>query len=313
MGANKTSKVGAVRAFVTGGKGFVGSWLVSHLQEHGDEVVAVDREIDVCDAAALRSALTDAAPDAVYHLAALTHVGRSWADPEQVVRVNVLGTLHVLEAARRCRPVPRVLVVSSAEVYGALDENALPADEDSVLAPVTPYAASKVAAEFVAVQAHLGNGVPVIRVRPFNHVGPGQAEGFVVPGLAKRIVEARRQGRDTLPVGNLSARRDLTDVRDVVRAYRLLVERGDPGEVYNVCSEQAWSIAEVADRLLAIAGAELELVEVPDLVRPVDVPLLVGDPGRIRVAVGWVPKIEIDRTLADVLDEWQRRVPDTGA
>ena len=302
-----------MRAFVTGGKGFVGSWLVSHLQEHGDEVVAVDREIDVCDAAALRSALTDAAPEAVYHLAALTHVGRSWADPEQVVRVNVLGTLHVLEAARRCRPVPRVLVVSSAEVYGALDESALPADEDSVLAPVTPYAASKVAAEFVAVQAHLGNGVPVIRVRPFNHVGPGQAEGFVVPGLAKRIVEARRQGLDTLPVGNLSARRDLTDVRDVVRAYRLLAERGDPGEVYNVCSGRAWSIAEVADRLLAIAGAELELVEDPDLVRPVDVPLLVGDPGRIRVAVGWVPKIEIDRTLADVLDEWQRRVPDTTA
>ncbi|HXW32795.1 MAG TPA: GDP-mannose 4,6-dehydratase [Acidimicrobiales bacterium] len=302
-----------MRAFVTGGKGFVGSWLVSHLQEHGDEVVAVDREIDVCDAAALRSALTDAAPEAVYHLAALTHVGRSWADPEQVVRVNVLGTLHVLEAARRCRPVPRVLVVSSAEVYGALDESALPADEDSVLAPVTPYAASKVAAEFVAVQAHLGNGVPVIRVRPFNHVGPGQAEGFVVPGLAKRIVEARRQGLDTLPVGNLSARRDLTDVRDVVRAYRLLAERGDPVEVYNVCSGRAWSIAEVADRLLAIAGAELELVEDPDLVRPVDVPLLVGDPGRIRVAVGWVPKIEIDRTLADVLDEWQRRVPDTTA
>ncbi|HXZ62616.1 MAG TPA: GDP-mannose 4,6-dehydratase, partial [Acidimicrobiales bacterium] len=293
-----------MRAFVTGGKGFVGSWLVSHLQERGDEVVAVDREIDVCDAAALRSALTDAAPDAVYHLAALTHVGRSWADPEQVVRVNVLGTLHVLEAARRCRPVPRVLVVSSAEVYGALDESALPAGEDSVLAPVTPYAASKVAAEFVAVQAHLGNGVPVIRVRPFNHVGPGQAEGFVVPGLAKRIVEARRQGRDTLPVGNLSARRDLTDVRDVVRAYRLLVERGQPGEVYNVCSGRAWSIAEVADRLLATAGAELKLVEDPDLVRPVDVPLLVGDPGRIRVAVGWVPEIPIDRTLADVLDEW---------
>jgi len=302
-----------MRAFVTGGKGFVGTWLASHLERQGDEVVVVDREVDVCDGASVTRVLTGAAPDAVYHLAALTHVGRSWVDPEEVIRVNVLGTLHVLEAARRCRPAPRVLLVSSAEVYGVLDAGALPADERTALAPVTPYAASKVAAEFLGVQARLGSELPVIRVRPFNHVGPGQGAGFVVPALAKRIVEARRQGRDTLPVGNLSARRDLTDVRDVVRGYRLLVERGEPGEVYNVCSGRAWSIAEVADRLLAMAGAQLKLVEDPELVRPVDVPLLVGDPGKIRAAVGWVPEIEIDRTLADVLDEWQRRVPDTTA
>jgi len=311
VGRRVTDKVGPMRAFVTGGKGFVGTWLVSHLQEHGDEVVVVDRELDVCDGAAMSTALAEVAPDAVYHLAAVSHVGRSWAEPEQVIRVNVLGTLHVLEAARRCRPMPRVLLVSSAEVYGALDESALPTDEDTPLAPVTPYAASKAAAEFVGVQAQLGNGVPVIRVRPFNHVGPGQASSFVVPALARRIIEARRQGRYTVKVGNLSPRRDLTDVRDVVRAYRLVIEHGVPGDVYNVCSGRAWSIGEVADRLLDLAGTRLQLVEDPELLRPVDVPVVLGDPAKIRTVTGWTPQIDIERTLADVLEEWDRRAADT--
>ncbi|HAM00951.1 MAG TPA: GDP-4-dehydro-6-deoxy-D-mannose reductase, partial [Acidimicrobiaceae bacterium] len=215
-----------MRAFVTGGNGFVGTWLVRHLEEQGDEVVAVDHDVDVRDGVAVRAAMRDAAPEAVYHLAALTHVGRSWEGPEEVLQVNTVGTMHVLQAAQACTPSPRVLLVSSAEVYGAVDEASLPAGEDTPLAPVTPYAASKVAAEYLGVQAHLAHGLPVVRVRPFNHVGPGQGPGFVVPSLAARIVEGVRRGGGTVPVGNLSARRDLTDVRDVVRAYRMLVDAG---------------------------------------------------------------------------------------
>ncbi len=296
-----------MRALVTGGKGFVGTWLSAHLRSQGDDVTAVDHEVDVTDSRAVRAAVSDAAPDAIYHLAALTHVGRSWDDPDTVFRVNALGTLHVLEAARMCDPMPKVLLISSAEVYGAVAEADLPVTEDAALAPVTPYAASKVAAEFLGVQAHLAHGLPVVRARPFNHVGPGQAPGFVVPSLAQRIVEARNTGKTTVGVGNLSAQRDLTDVRDVVRAYRLLVERGEPGGTYNVCTGVARSIRSVAERLLELAGSELELVPDPELVRPVDVPVVCGDPAKLHANTGWTPEIALDETLSDVLDEWSAR------
>ena len=244
----------AMRAFVTGGSGFVGTWLRDHLRGAGDEVTAPGPGFDVRDATALRAAMADARPDAVYHLAGLAHVGRSWDEPLEYFAVNAVGTLHVLEAARRCRPVPRVLLVSSAEAYGAVKPEDLPLHEEAPLRPVSPYAASKAAAELLGVQAHVGRGVPVVRARPFNHVGPGQAASFVVPALAGRIVEARRAGGDVLPVGNLSPRRDFTDVRDVVRAYRLLVQRGEAGEVYNVCSGQDVAIEEVVRRLLVLAA-----------------------------------------------------------
>jgi GDP-4-dehydro-6-deoxy-D-mannose reductase len=298
-----------VRAFVTGGKGFVGTWLLAHLQASGDDVVAVDREVDVTDRRAVAAALEESTPDAVYHLAAHSHVGRSWDDPEAVFRVNALGTLHLLEAARRLSRPPRVLLVSSAEVYGVIPEHRLPADEDTPLAPVSPYAASKVAAEFLGLQAHLAHGLPVVRARPFNHIGPGQHEGFVVPSLAKRIVEARRSGTTRVPVGNLSPRRDLTDVRDVVRAYRLLVEHGVPGDVYNICSGHAVSIAELAARMVELSGGGLELDPDPDLVRPVDVPVLCGAPDKLRAVTRWEPRVEVEASLADVLAEWERRVP----
>ena len=201
--------------------------------------------------------MIEAAPEVVYHLAALTSVGRSWNDPAEVLRVNATGTLYVLEAARACAHQPRVLVTSSAEVYGAVPQERLPVTEDAPLAPVTPYAASKVAAEYLGVQAHLAHGLQVLRTRPFNHVGPGQSSAFVVSALAERIVEARRSGADSIMVGNLTPRRDLTDVRDVVRAYRLLAERGVAGEVYNVCSGRDIAIADVATQMLKLAGIEL--------------------------------------------------------
>ena len=294
-----------MRAFVTGASGFVGPWLVRHLEAAGDDVVVAGHDVDVTDPKALRSAVEDAQPDAIYHLAALANVAESWDAPARTFEVNALGTLHLLEAARRCGPAPRVLLVGSAEVYGSAAPDQLPIDEATPLRPVTPYAASKVAAEYLGLQAHLAHGLPVVRARAFNHVGPAQSGSFVVADLAGRIVDAERTGSRTLRVGNLSARRDFTDVRDVVRAYRLLVDRGVPGEVYNVCSGADVAIEELARRLLALAGVELTLETDPELARPVDVPVLRGDPARIRAATGWRPDIPLDDTLRDVLAHWR--------
>jgi len=302
-----------VRAFVTGSHGFVGTWLCRHLRASGDEVLTAPAGLEITDAAAVRQVVTDARPDVVYHLAAFTHVGRSWAAPRQVMRVNVLGTLEVLEAARACAVAPCVLLVGSAEVYGVVKPDQLPLTEEAPLLPVTPYAASKVAAEFLGLQAHLGQGLAVIRVRAFNHVGPGQAESFVVSALARRIVEAQQTGSATLPVGNLSPRRDFTDVRDVVRAYRLLVQRGQPGEVYNVCSGRDVPVEHLARRMLDLAGADLRLVADPELERPVDVPVLRGDPSRLSAATGWEPEIGLDETLQAVLDAWREDLAGTAA
>jgi GDP-4-dehydro-6-deoxy-D-mannose reductase len=296
-----------VRSLITGGRGFVGTWLADHLREVGDEVIVIDHEVDVTDPAAILGAVSDAAPDAIYHLAALTHVGRSWDEPLGVLEVNVIGTAAVLAAARQCGTDPRVLVTSSAEVYGAVtDPSQLPLNEGSPTAPLTPYAASKLAAEAVAAQTVLGHGQQVIIVRPFNHIGPGQSPNFAVPALAKRIVEADRRGAPTIPVGNLSARRDFTDVRDVVRAYRLLIESGNPGEVYNVCSGRDVGIGDIADALLSLAGTTLAFEADPSLVRPVEVPVLRGDPARLVEVTGWKPEIALDQTLADVLAYWRR-------
>ncbi len=297
-----------MRTLITGGRGFVGTWLARHLESCGDDVVAIDQEVEITDPAALLTAVSDAAPDAIYHLAALTHVGRSWDEPLKVFEVNVIGTAALLAAARECGTGPKVLVVSSAEVYGAVtDPHDLPLTERSPTAPLTPYAASKLAAEALCVQSYLGHGQQVIIVRPFNHIGPGQAPNFAVPALAKRIVDAERSGARSIPVGNLSARRDFTDVRDVVRSYRMLVESGGPGAVYNVCSGRDVAISEIAERLLGLAGTSLELEHDPSLMRPVEVPVLRGDPAPLAAATGWKPEIPLDETLADVLAYWRDR------
>ena len=294
-----------MRALVTGGHGFVGGWLRAHLEEQGDEIVGPEFEVDVRDAAALRSALDEARPDAVYHLAALSHVGESWDAPEQTFVVNALGTLHLLEAARALAVPPRLLLVCSAEVYGSVRPEQLPITEDTPLRPMTPYAASKVAAEFLGLQSYLAHQLPVVRVRAFNHVGPGQAPTFVVSSLARQVALAEREGGTRLCVGNLTPRRDFTDVRDVVRAYRLLVERGQPGEVYNVCSGRDVAVEELARLMLDRAGLDLEVAVDPELVRPVEVPVVRGDPSKVQAATGWRPLIPLDKTLDDALTYWR--------
>ena len=298
-----------MRVAVTGSSGFVGTHLVPYLRSHGDDVVTIDRTgtpaVDVTDAAEVREVLRAARPDAVYHLAALSHVGQSWDAPETVFRVNALGALNVLRACTDAG-VGRVVVAGSADEYGSVGPEELPLTEESPIRPITPYGASKAAADVLALQAFLGDGLGTLRVRAFNHTGPGQSASMLVPGLAQRIADAERDERHKVSVGRVDVVRDLSDVRDVVRAYRLLVEHGTPGEAYNVCSGRGVSVREVADVMLAMSDAPLELVVDPELVRPVDVPRLVGDPARLRAATGWEPEIPLDETLRDVLTAARR-------
>ncbi|MBA2325601.1 MAG: GDP-mannose 4,6-dehydratase [Actinobacteria bacterium] len=300
-----------MRAIVTGADGFVGRHLVAHLQACDDDVISLDRHddepVDVTDAAAVRVAVEDAAPHVVYHLAAISHVGNAWDAPAHVFRVNAEGTLHVLRACAGAN-VGRVLVVGSADVYGAVDERDLPLDEHAPLRPITPYGASKAAADVLALQAYLGEQLGTLRVRAFNHTGPGQGPDFLVPALAGRIADAELAGEPTVRVGALEPMRDLSDVRDVVRAYRLLVEHGEPGEAYNVCSGQGVSVGDIARAMLALSDRSLELVVDPVLVRPVEVPRLVGDSAKLHGATGWRPEIPLDQTVAEVLEEARDRI-----
>lgn len=300
-----------MRATVTGAGGFVGPHLVAHLRAQGDDVTEMDVmgpvRIDVTDAETTLACIEDANPEVVYHLAALSSVGASWSSPGTSFRVNAEGTLHVLRACLEAK-VPRVVVILSSEVYGNADPDQLPLREDAPLRPVTPYGASKAAADVVALQMHLADRLDVVRVRPFGHTGPGQSEQFVVPALATRIARAERDGVDEIPVGSLTAVRDLSDVRDVVRAYRLLAEQGASGDAYNVCSGIGVSIQEIADQLLAHANRPIRLVTDPALVRPVDAPRMIGDNTKLRSATGWGPEYPLAQTLADVLDAARARV-----
>ncbi|MCU1374380.1 MAG: nucleoside-diphosphate-sugar epimerase [Actinomycetia bacterium] len=296
-----------MKALITGAGGFVGPYLTDHLRSCGDEVVGVDLEVDVTDGEGVRKAFLDARPEAVYHLAAASHVGTSWSAPVDVLRVNAEGSLNVFLAALDAG-VERVLLIGSAEQYGRISPELLPVVETTPLQPVSPYGASKAAAEMMASHAFHGRGLPVVSVRAFNHLGPGQSEALVASTIAKQVAEAERAGGGVVHTGNLEARRDFTDVRDVVRAYRLLVEHGQPGEAYNVCSGRDVAIQEIADHLAAQARAEVRFEVDPERLRPVDVPVVRGDNAKLRAATGWSPEIPLEQTLGDILAWWRQRV-----
>ncbi len=297
-----------MRALVTGASGFAGTWLCEHLMASGDEVLRPI--VDVTDHAAVAAVFQELQPKVVYHLAGQANVGVSWTDPFTTFQVNGAGTLHVVQAALKQTTLPRVLVIGSAEVYGTVSAHDLPVRETQPLRPASPYAASKAAAESVAFQAHYGSGLPVMVARSFNHIGPGQSDNFVVSALAKRVVHARRAGLASIPVGNLSPRRDFTDVRDVMRAYRLIIEKGTPGVAYNVCTGSSISIGEVAALLVSLDAEHeqkepLELQIDPALQRPVDVPELLGDSTLLRRDTGWEPTLSVSDTLGEVLAYWR--------
>lgn len=298
-----------MKALITGASGFVGPHLCAHLESEGDEAIPTDRTTgaDIRDAAGIESLFAQHRPDVIYHLAGDSDVGGSWSRPLETFRSNAEGTLNVLTAARTVG-VGRVIVIGSADVYGKVSPHELPLTESSELRPTSPYAASKVAADYLALQAWLGYGLEVVRVRAFNHLGPGQSDRFVAPAIALRVAHNERDGATTVPVGNLDAERDITDVRDVVRAYRLLAQRGAPGEVYNVCSGAAIRIGDLAERLVGMASIPMELSTDESLLRPVDIPVLCGDNTRLVEATGWSPSVTLEQTLADLMSDCRARV-----
>jgi GDP-4-dehydro-6-deoxy-D-mannose reductase len=321
-----------VRVLVTGAGGFVAGHLVALLRtEHPDlEAVGLVRphgsaprvgagfatllEADLNDPAAIDAVLDRGPVDRIVHLAGQSSVHVSWLDPGGTLRTNVLGLVHLLDAVRRRGGKPDVLVVGSAEEYGAVGKNDLPLREDRPLLPASPYAVSKVAQACLAVQLGAASGMRVLRTRTFHHTGPGRGETFAESSFARQIAEAEAGLRaPVLHVGNLDAVRDYTDVRDVVRAYWALLERGDAGSVYNVCSGRGRSIRELLDILLSLSGARLTVKVEPERLRPADVPAQWGDPRRLQEATGWQPRIELEQTLRDLLDDWRRRVAAPGA
>ena len=290
-----------MRALVTGAQGFVGRHLCEHLRGCGDEVVGVDRDCDVTDAASVAGTIEETRPDVIYHLAALTHIGESWANPAEYVRVNVLGTRNVLEAAHRVVKKAPILFVSTADVYGIVEERELPLRETHATAPVNPYSQSKLEAELMVRNYVRGSDQRVVIVRPFNHVGPGQSEKFVVPALVSRLLATLETGAQEIPVGDLSTRRDFCDVRDVVRAYRLLVRFGAAGEVYNVASGFATALEDIAHELVSLIAPDVRLVPDPELFRPSEVPVTRGSFEKLHEATGWEPTIALTTSLADVV------------
>ena len=302
-----------MRALVTGSRGFVGTHLVAHLNACADDVIEMDRVIGsppIEDASAIAALIAEAKPEAVYHLAGQSDVAGSWDDPIGTFQTNANGTLHIVRACIDTG-VERLLSVTSSDIYGVVDTDDLPITEQAPLRPVSPYAASKAAAEMVCIQGFLGHGLGVIRARAFNHLGPGQSDRFLAPALAARIVGNERSGNTAVPVGNLSARRDFTDVRDVVRAYRLLITEGTPGEAYNVCSGRDVAVSEIADTLLGLATSPMTLEQDQRLFRPVDVPVVRGDSAKLQAATGWTPEIALADTLADLLADARHRTGDS--
>ncbi len=302
---------------VTGAAGFAGGHLIDLLAASGADIVAWHRPgapapapidgvrwqgVDILDAAGVSRAIAAAKPKAVYHCAGAAHVGKSWEKTTPTFEINVRGTHNLLEGLRHAGVRAKVVIPSSSLVY-ASSSDAL--SEDHPLVPQSPYALSKLAQEMSALRAR-ADGLQVMIARSFNHVGPRQDPFFAASGFARRIadIEAGRWEPE-LAVGNLDARRDIHDVRDTVRAYRLILERGADGRAYNVCSGRAISIRALLDKLLAHARVPIKVRVDPTRYRPNDVPLLLGDPTRLTTELGWLPEINLDQTIKDLLGYWR--------
>jgi GDP-4-dehydro-6-deoxy-D-mannose reductase len=308
------------RIVITGASGFVGRHLARACAADGNEVIGLSREAEIPDGcgvgvavdlrgeSAVRRAVADARPELVYHLAVLSSVGRSWEQPAQTIRENVATAVNVLEALRYEAPDARVVWVSSGEVYGA--PSRLPVDEDAPLQPANPYAVSKVTGDLLAGVYQAAHGLDLVRARPFNHSGPGQLPVFIVASLAQQAAEARVSGADKLRIvtGNPDTRRDFTDVRDVVRAHRLLAGLSGPG-VYNIATGHSVSAAEQVELIRElIAPITVEHVIDPARVRAHEVMDLRGSHQRLTAATGWEPEIPLRRTMADTITWWEQEL-----
>jgi GDP-4-dehydro-6-deoxy-D-mannose reductase len=319
-----------LRALITGLSGFVGSHLAEFLLAETDWQIAGTVYGRLDNIAHLRDRLTlypaelsrlevvrfildETRPDYVFHLAAQPIPALSRLDPWFTLENNIRAQLNVLESVVQLRLSTRVLVVGSSEEYGSVLPKELPINEDVPLRPATPYAVSKIAQDYLGLQYYLSNQVEAIRVRPFNHIGPRQRQGFVAPDFACQIalIEAGRRAPE-VRVGNLTAERDFSDVRDIVRGYYLALTQGQPGDVYNLGSEHAYPIQEILDTLIRLSGHPVTVVPEATRMRAINVPRLVADCGKLRAQTGWRAEISLEESLADVLDYWREQVK-TGA
>jgi len=316
-----------VKVLVTGVAGFVGGHLVEFLdaehravevfgltRPHGSAPLALPGrvslvEADLEDASSVQAAVDLVRPDRIVHLAAQSSVHRSWADPAGTLRTNVQGLLHLLEAIRKGALAPRVLVVGSSEEYGLVHPGDIPVREDAPLRPNSPYAVSKVAQGYLALQYALSHHMGIVRTRTFHHTGPRRGEAFAESSFARQLAEIEAGRRPpVIQVGNLESVRDFSDVRDVVRAYWALLDRGDAGEVYNVCSGTGVRVRDVLQTLVEASGLDVEVRVDTERLRPSDVPALVGDPARLRAAAAWQPRHSLADSLRDLLRYWRERV-----
>jgi GDP-4-dehydro-6-deoxy-D-mannose reductase len=315
------------RVLVTGVTGFAGSHLVDYMLTRNDcEIFGIHRwrsrtenvehftdritmlECDLRDATSTRDTLEKVRPDWVFHLAAQSFVPTSWLAPSESLTTNVLAQVNLFEAVRHIGLTCRIQLACSSEEYGMVHPDEIPIRETNPLRPLSPYAVSKVAQDMLGYQYWMSWKVDAVRTRGFNHEGPRRGPVFVASDFAKQIADIEKGRRPpVLHVGNLEARRDFTDVRDMVKAYWLALEHCEPGEVYNICSGTAWTIQAVLDRLLGMTKARIEVRKDPKRLRPSDVPVLLGDNSKFVKATGWAPTIPFERTLADMLEYWRSR------
>lgn len=311
-----------MRILITGVGGFVGKHLAQHLLDtapdselHG--TVLHDSEtpfstiryhsLDLQDEGAVRSLISELQPQQIYHLAAQASPRRSFEIPWETLQNNIRAQLNVLLGCIAAQIKPHILITSSAEIYGPVDDT--PLREDTALRPTNPYAVSKIAQDMLGLQYYLSHKLPIVRARPFNHIGPGQSEGFVAVDFSMQIarIEAGQQP-PVMRVGNLAAKRDFSDVRDVVQAYGLLIERGKVGEAYNIASGEAHSIQSVLDTLLSHSSETIDVQTDPARMMPIDNPVILGDARKLRTETGWTPNIPFEATLLDVLNDCRARV-----
>lgn len=315
-----------MRVLITGINGFAGGHLAEHLLAETEwQLWGVARggianlpalhgrtqifDVDLLDRTNIQQLVYEVQPDIVFHLAAQAHVPTSFEDPAGTLTGNILMQLYLLEAIRDAHLDPRILIVSTGEVYGAVQQADNPIDENLPLRPVNPYAVSKAAQDLLAYQYHVAHKLQIVRVRPFNHTGPRQGDGYVTTAFAHQIarIEAGLQP-PVIKVGNLAAQRDISDVRDIVRAYQMAAAQGEPGATYNLGSGKPVAIRMILDMLLDLSETGIQVESDPHRMRPVDVPVIVCDASRFRAHSGWTPRITLKQTLQDVLSDWRERV-----
>lgn len=316
-----------VRALITGITGFAGSHMAEFLLGEEVEVYGIARwrsrrehmdnidgkvkilEADMLDSHSLDNIMLSVRPDYVFHLAAQSYVPASWTSPEATLEINVVGSVNLFESVRKAQINPAIQIACSSEEYGLVHPNEVPITEENPLRPLSPYAVSKIAMDYLGYQYCQSYGMRIIRTRGFNHTGPRRGEVFAESTFAKQIAEIEKGKQDpVILVGNLDTKRDYTDVRDIVRGYFMAAQKGEPGEVYNICSGKAWQIKKVLEHLLSLTKAKVEIKEDPARIRPSDVPILLGDNTKFVKKTGWKPIIPFEKTLEDLLNYWREKV-----